>query len=257
MKMTGKRQVPHQAEPRRRLPLWVPLLQVLVLLMALIGLMIVCIGIRNLLNGSLPDGTTDAQPDETLMSSAEALASAQALALEAEASYTPPPPILTGVDGITVELLPESKDTWGSRHLECVNDIVVHYTANPGTTAQQNRSFFASLAKSGADSLSAHFVIGMDGTILQCVPLDYCSSASNNRNGDTVSIECCHPDDTGAFTPETRAALVSLLQYLCNGYHLDRDHVIRHYDITGKLCPLYYCEHPEEWEALKDDVFAK
>ena len=51
--------------------------------------------------------------------------------------------------------------------------------------------------------------------------------------------------------------LVSLLQYLCNGYHLDRDHVIRHYDITGKLCPLYYCEHPEEWEALKDDVFAR
>ena len=245
---------------RKKLPLWVPLLQVLTLMMAAIGLMIVCIGIRNVLNQSLTQTAQvmqaePAQTNENLMSPAEAQAAAEALALAAEESYLPPPPTLEDVEGITVDLLPESKHTWGSRSLETVNAIVVHYTANPGTTAQQNRSYFASLAKTGADSLSAHFVIGMDGTIVQCVPLNYCSSASNNRNGDTVSIECCHPDNTGAFTQETRAALVSLLRYLCNGYHLDRDQIIRHYDITGKLCPLYYCEHPDEWEALKDDVY--
>ena len=27
--------------------------------------------------------------------------------------------------------------------------------------------------------------------------------ASNDRNGDTISIECCHPDDTGAFNTVT------------------------------------------------------
>ena len=33
----------------------------------------------------------------------------------------------------------------------------------------------------------------------------------------------------------------------------DRD-VIRHYDVTGKLCPLYYVEHEDAWAQFKADV---
>ena len=32
---------------------------------------------------------------------------------------------------------------------------------------------------------------------------------------------------------------------------MDVDAVIRHYDVKGKLCPLYYVEHPEAWEQFK------
>ena len=30
--------------------------------------------------------------------------------------------------------------------------------------------------------------------------------------------------------------------------------IIRHYDVTGKLCPKYYVEHPDAWEKLKKDA---
>lgn len=61
-------------------------------------------------------------------------------------------------------------------------------------------------------------------------------------------------DDTGKLNEATYHSLVSLVAYLSEKYHLDRDHIIRHYDVTGKICPKYYVEHEERWEEFKDDV---
>ena len=86
------------------------------------------------------------------------------------------------------------------------------------------------------------------------VPLDEVAYCSSQRNGDTISIECCHPDEEGAFTPETYASLTKLVQWLCETYGLSRDQVIRHYDVTGKECPRYYVQHPEAWETFLDGL---
>ena len=84
-----------------------------------------------------------------------------------------------------------------------INGVVVHYTGNPGTTAEQNRSYYKNLAETKETYASSHFVIGMDGKIIQCVPLDEIAYCSNQRNDDTISIECCHSDDTGQFSQAT------------------------------------------------------
>lgn len=131
-----------------------------------------------------------------------------------------------------------------------VKDIVIHYVANPGSTAKANRDYF----DSDESDVSAHFVVGLEGEVIQCVPLDEQSSASNNRNSDTISIEVCHPTKTGKFNDKTYGALVQLTAWLCEEFHLDTDDIIRHYDITGKNCPKYYVEHPEAWEAFKEAV---
>lgn len=137
--------------------------------------------------------------------------------------------------------------------LDELNGIVVHYVGNPGTSAQQNHDFFA-----GPDSeVSSHFIIGLDGEVIQCVPLDEKSSASNERNRDTISIEVCHPDVSGAFTEASYAALVELTAWLCQSTGLGGEAVIRHYDVTGKLCPLYYVEHEDAWLRFKEDVAAR
>ena len=139
--------------------------------------------------------------------------------------------------------------------LEKITAVVVHYVGNPGTTAEQNRSYFAGLASSGATYASSHFLIGLEGEVIQNVPLDEIAYCSNNRNSDTVSIECCHPSEDGKFTEATYSSLVTLLRDLCVEYGLDpMTDIIRHYDVTGKLCPLYFVEHEDEWEQLKDDV---
>ncbi|HWT75154.1 MAG TPA: N-acetylmuramoyl-L-alanine amidase, partial [Mobilitalea sp.] len=49
-------------------------------------------------------------------------------------------------------------------------------------------------------------------------------------------------------------SLVSLTSALCETFHLKENDIIRHYDVTGKLCPLYFVEHEDAWLAFKDDV---
>lgn len=138
-----------------------------------------------------------------------------------------------------------------------VNDIVVHYVANPGSSARMNRNYFNNQAKqpeSERRSVSSHFIIDIDGTILQCVPIEEIAYANYPRNADTVSIECCHPDSTGEFTEETKASLYKLTAWLCGELKLTENHVIRHYDVNGKNCPKYYVEDEDAWKALKKEM---
>ena len=143
--------------------------------------------------------------------------------------------------------------------LENINGVVIHYVGNPGTTARANRNYFESLS-SGAEGTyaSSHFVVGLEGEVIQCVPLTEVAYASNQRNDDTLSIEVCHPDETGKFSPATYDRVVELTAWLCRTFKLDpsRD-VIRHYDVTEKECPRYYVENPEAWEQLRADVAAE
>lgn len=143
--------------------------------------------------------------------------------------------------------------------LEDINAVVIHYVGNPGTTARANRNYFASLS-SGKEGTyaSSHFVVGLEGEVVQCVPLTEVAYASNTRNGDTVSIEVCHPDETGEFSSVTYGRCVELTAWLCREFKLDPEKdVIRHYDVTGKECPRYYVENPDAWEQLKADVAAE
>ncbi|MCD8329162.1 MAG: peptidoglycan recognition protein family protein [Lachnospiraceae bacterium] len=165
------------------------------------------------------------------------------------------PVALLDKDWITVSLLPENPYSRPGIALTKINAIVVHYVGNAGTTAEQNRSYFAGLATSGTTYASSHFIVGMDGEVIQCVPMDEIAYCSNDRNYDTLSIECCHPYEDGAFTSETYSSLIRLLRTLCQMYDLDEDDIIRHYDVTGKACPLYYVNHEDAWEQLKADVF--
>ena len=98
--------------------------------------------------------------------------------------------------------------------------------------------------------------VGIEGEVVQCIPTSEWSYASNQRNFDTISIECCHPDDSGEFTDETYNSVVQLAGFLCKRFNLTSDDVIRHYDVTEKLCPLYYVEHEDAWIQMKADIQA-
>ncbi len=135
-----------------------------------------------------------------------------------------------------------------------INGIVIHYTADPGEKEKNERDYFESLKDSQDRHASSHFVVGLDGEIIQCVPCSEQAYASNRRNSDTISIECCHPDATGKFTDATRTSAVQLTAWLCRAFHVSPDQVIRHYDITGKLCPLWFVNDEEAWKDFLADV---
>lgn len=158
-------------------------------------------------------------------------------------------------DNIQQEILPVNPYSRPGDKISKVTAIVVHYVGNPGTTAEQNRSYFNNLAELKNAYASSHYVVGQQGEIIQCVPLDEIAYASNNRNYDTISIECCHQDAEGRFTGDTYNSLVRLVAALCRTYGLNPEtDVIRHYDVTGKLCPIYYVNNPDEWYAFKLSV---
>ena len=158
---------------------------------------------------------------------------------------------------VEVKLLTPNPYSRPELPLEEVNGIVVHYVADPCSTAKENRNYFESLKDqtgSSPTSVSSHFVIGLEGEVVQCIPLSEVAYASNNRNSDTISIECCHPDETGRFYDSTYDSLVQLCAYLCREFDLKPEAVIRHYDVTGKICPKYYVEHEDAWEQFHKDV---
>lgn len=221
------RRPPRRRGSRRR----IPLLPVVLLLLVAVVIAVVCVRCHQA-NRTVPNEFTTLTPDILPEDSAEGL----------------------DADWVTEEFIPINPYSRPGDPLPQVKGIVVHYVGNPGTTAEQNRNYFASLAETGETSASSHFVIGLDGEIVQCVPLNEIAYCSNDRNADTISIECCHPGEDGAFTDATYDSLVQLLDALCRLYHLDENDIIRHYDITGKKCPLYFVEHEDEWESLLSNV---
>ena len=155
---------------------------------------------------------------------------------------------------IQVNLLTVNEYSRPGTPLKKVKGVVIHYTGNPGTTATQNRSYFEGLAESKETKASSHYIIGLSGEIIQCVPLDEIAYASNERNVDTISIECCINNDAGKFNDKTYDALVHLTAWLVGEYDLKISDIIRHYDVTGKICPKYFVEHESAWEDFKLDV---
>ena len=151
---------------------------------------------------------------------------------------------------IDVQIIDVDGASRSGEKLDSVKDIVIHYVGNPGSTAQQNHDFYAG----DQSNVSSHFVVGLDGEVIQCIPLDEMSAASNWRNNDTISIEVCHPDDTGKFNKKTYKSLVKLVAWLEEQCGLEDGDVIRHYDITGKECPRYFVTHEDAWKKFKQDV---
>lgn len=158
------------------------------------------------------------------------------------------------MERLDVQLIPVNEYSRPGDPLTEVNAVVVHYLGNPGTTGQENRDYFASLAETGEEYASPHFVIGLEGEIIQLVPLDEISYCSNDRNYDTVAVECCHPDESGVFTDATYDSLVLLTAWLCQKFDLEYTDIIRHYDVTGKICPRAFVENPDYYYAFKADV---
>ena len=140
--------------------------------------------------------------------------------------------------------------------------VVIHYVGNPGSSAAANRNYFEN--GSGGNGVSAHYIIGLDGEIIRCVPDDERAmhagksygpawdSMAKTNNARYIGVETCHPDAAGKFNDKTTAALVWLVRELCQKWGLDpAKDVIRHYDCAGKQCPMYYVKNPAEWEKLK------
>lgn len=166
---------------------------------------------------------------------------------------------------ITQDLLTVSPMHRPGTPLDGVNYICIHYVGNTNSTAMDNRNYFEE--NPDGRSVSSHFIVDLSGSILQCVPVTEVAFAQgtktgHNYNTDTISIENCHRDN-GVFTDATYASLIKLTAWLLETYNLPTDRLIRHQDVSGKLCPLAWSDETDGngkrianpgWIQFKEDV---
>jgi len=142
-----------------------------------------------------------------------------------------------------------------AKKLNGVKNIVIHWVGNAGSSAIANRNYFENL-KNKHIYASSQYIIGLNGEVIQCMPENEVAYHAGNltMNYNSIGIEICHSDWTGKFNDVTYNALIELLVDLCRRYNLTADKIIRHYDVTGKLCPKYYVEHNNEFLEIRNKV---
>lgn len=137
-----------------------------------------------------------------------------------------------------------------------ITDIIIHYVGNAGSSAIANRNYFENLKNTHKTYASSHYIVGLNGEVIRCIPDDEVAfhSGSYSENRKSIGIENCHPNVDGKFNEQTYNTLVELCAELCKKYNIGINNVKTHNMITGKNCPKYYVEHEEAWEQLKQDI---
>ena len=132
--------------------------------------------------------------------------------------------------------------------------LVIHYTANNGDTVQNNLDYFAR----NAVGASAHYFVDENGFGQSVQDGDtawHCGASSYRhpscRNANSIGVELCSRKDSRGnyyFLDQTVYNAAALARELMGKYGIDRAHVVRHYDVTGKRCPAPMVDNPTLWE---------
>lgn len=136
-----------------------------------------------------------------------------------------------------------------------VEYLVLHYTANQGDTARGNLDFFAREVTRS----SAHYFVDRN-EVCQSVPdgaAAYHVGGKTRKhprcvNDNSIGIELC--DSAFSVPRETEKRALELARDIIRRYHIPPENVLRHYDVTGKLCPLPWVRDPAGWRAFKKEL---
>ena len=139
-----------------------------------------------------------------------------------------------------------------------VRYIVMHYTANNGDTARNNCDYYHRV---GGLQASAHYFCDEHGAMQSVREGDtawHCGARAywhpECRNANSIGIEMCsrkRADGSYYIKPETVANAAALAREIMQRYGIDTDHVLRHYDVTGKRCPMPWVDDLAQWAAFK------
>lgn len=138
-----------------------------------------------------------------------------------------------------------------------VKYIVIHYTANNGDTAEGNAHYF----QNNIVKASAHFFADENGTIQSVSEDDTAYHVGANkyvhptcRNANSIGIEMCsRKDNKGKYyiEDETIKNAINTTKYLMKKYNVPLANILRHYDVTGKICPAPFVKDPTQWHNFK------
>jgi len=153
--------------------------------------------------------------------------------------------------------MPCNPANYGGLRGQKVGYIVIHYTAGRNDTAVNNGAYFGREAV-GA---SAHYFVD-EHVVVRSVPEDHvawhCGGAvyrhPDCRNGNSIGVEICSKYENGVyrFAPAAVERAKALVRLIMEQYEIPAERVLRHYDVTGKLCPAPFVGAGKDaWERFK------
>ena len=140
---------------------------------------------------------------------------------------------------------------------EPIEYIVVHYTANNGDKAESNGKYFSQPNRNA----SAHYFVDKN-TIVQSVYDEntawHCGAKNYKhdkcRNDNSIGVEMCsEKDNSGQYyiNEQTQNTAIAVVKMLMEKYNIPLENVLRHYDITGKICPEPFVRNQVQWLDFK------
>ena len=170
--------------------------------------------------------------------------------------------VAKAIKAIAKSLFANPKNYGGKRRLSSIKYIVIHYTSNDGDTDEANAKYF----HNNVVKASAHYFVD-DDSYTKSVPLkniawsvggkkySNCGKTGGGKhygictNENSINIELCDTVKNGKIYP-TKATInnaLVLTRKLMKKCHIDKAHVIRHFDVTGKPCPAYWVDK-QKWK---------
>ena len=154
--------------------------------------------------------------------------------------------------------IPCNTQNYGGLRGQTVKYIVVHYTAGKGDTAQGNGRYF----RDNQVGTSAHWFVDETDAVLSVEEhfvAWHCGGAVYKhpacRNSNSIGVELCSEmDEKGEyfFNEATVENAKELVRYLMEKYNVPVENVIRHYDVTGKICPAPFVGAGKDaWDEFK------
>ena len=166
---------------------------------------------------------------------------------------------------VDIKIKTANRNNYGGKRSNAdIKYIVIHYTANDGDTDEGNGNYFAN----NIVGASAHYFVD-DDSITRSVPDDYIAWAVGGNkykytkgaaffgkctNADSISVEMCDTKKNGVydFTEATIKNATDLTKLLMKKYNVPVERVIRHYDVTGKVCPKPFVDDEKAWKEFKE-----
>lgn len=170
--------------------------------------------------------------------------------------------VTKAIKAIAKQLFANSKNYGDKRSLKSIKYIVIHYTANDGDHDESNAKYF----HNNVVKASAHYFVD-DDSYTKSVPIKNiawsvggkkypnCAKTGGGKyykictNTSSINIELCDTVKDGKIYP-TQATInnaLALTRKLMKTYNINKAHVIRHFDVTGKPCPAYWVDD-KKWK---------
>lgn len=143
---------------------------------------------------------------------------------------------------------------------QAVQYIVVHYTANNGDRAESNGKYFQQPNRNA----SAHYFVDENDVVQSVKDSDtawHCGAKNYKhnkcRNDNSIGVEMCsEKDGNGLYyiNEETQKKALEVVKWLMGKYGVPLENVLRHYDVTGKLCPEPFVRNQVQWQDFKEKL---